>query len=237
MEAGRRREGRSVGCGGDGRGDLSVDPDLLDGDPYALCTPAGVVDLHTGLLRKADPKIPHGSRVVLRALHRTHRTARAPAHRVQRTQAGRQVRRGPGTVADGSDKFKARRRPSRTCASNRACSARRTSPGAARGRARTTPASPCWTRTQESTVSTSSRAGLPPQACRGDYAVITHEPSEPSGPSGPSEPAAAVVTLASRGRRNPRAARAPLPASPSGSRSSDRRSTRPPPPGLLPAAP
>ncbi len=35
--------------------DLSVDPDTLDGDPYALCTPAGVVDLHTGLLRKPDP--------------------------------------------------------------------------------------------------------------------------------------------------------------------------------------
>ncbi|WP_413754773.1 phage/plasmid primase, P4 family [Streptomyces sp. MMBL 11-3] len=35
--------------------DLSVDPDTLDGDPYALCTPAGVVDLTTGLLRKPDP--------------------------------------------------------------------------------------------------------------------------------------------------------------------------------------
>ncbi|WP_018569298.1 DNA primase family protein [Streptomyces sp. PsTaAH-124] len=35
--------------------DLSVDPDCLDGDPYALCTPAGVVDLHNGHLRKADP--------------------------------------------------------------------------------------------------------------------------------------------------------------------------------------
>ncbi|MFF0087906.1 phage/plasmid primase, P4 family [Streptomyces canus] len=35
--------------------DLSVDPDTLDGDPYALCTPAGVVDLNTGLLRKPDP--------------------------------------------------------------------------------------------------------------------------------------------------------------------------------------
>ncbi|MGW1752321.1 DNA primase family protein [Streptomyces sp. NPDC002092] len=35
--------------------DLSVDPDILDGDPYALCTPAGVVDLHTGQLRKPDP--------------------------------------------------------------------------------------------------------------------------------------------------------------------------------------
>ncbi|MFE9966457.1 phage/plasmid primase, P4 family (plasmid) [Streptomyces sp. NBC_01724] len=35
--------------------DLSVDPDTLDGDPYALCTPEGVVDLHTGRLRKPDP--------------------------------------------------------------------------------------------------------------------------------------------------------------------------------------
>ncbi|MGW9594371.1 DNA primase family protein [Streptomyces chartreusis] len=35
--------------------DLSVDPDTLDGDPYALCTPSGVVDLHTGKLRKPDP--------------------------------------------------------------------------------------------------------------------------------------------------------------------------------------
>ncbi|MFE7777613.1 phage/plasmid primase, P4 family [Streptomyces sp. NPDC057445] len=34
---------------------LSVDPDTLDGDPYALCTPAGVVDLRTGQLRKPDP--------------------------------------------------------------------------------------------------------------------------------------------------------------------------------------
>ncbi|WP_329583290.1 DNA primase family protein [Streptomyces sp. NBC_01361] len=35
--------------------DLSVDPDTLDGDPYALCTPAGVVDLRTGTLSKPDP--------------------------------------------------------------------------------------------------------------------------------------------------------------------------------------
>ncbi|MET8944875.1 phage/plasmid primase, P4 family [Streptomyces sp. NPDC004542] len=34
---------------------LSVDPDDLDGDPHALCTPAGVVDLCTGQLRKPDP--------------------------------------------------------------------------------------------------------------------------------------------------------------------------------------
>jgi putative DNA primase/helicase len=35
--------------------DLSVDPDTLDGDPYALCTPVGVVELKTGTLRKPDP--------------------------------------------------------------------------------------------------------------------------------------------------------------------------------------
>jgi putative DNA primase/helicase len=35
---------------------LALDPDILDGDPYVLCTPAGVVDLHTGCLRKPDPE-------------------------------------------------------------------------------------------------------------------------------------------------------------------------------------
>jgi len=35
--------------------DISVDPDQLDGDPYALCTPVGVVDLNNGHLRKPDP--------------------------------------------------------------------------------------------------------------------------------------------------------------------------------------
>ncbi|MFC7220982.1 phage/plasmid primase, P4 family [Streptomyces polyrhachis] len=34
--------------------ELAVDPDELDGDPYVLCTPAGVVDLHTGELRPPD---------------------------------------------------------------------------------------------------------------------------------------------------------------------------------------
>ncbi|HEX2298792.1 MAG TPA: phage/plasmid primase, P4 family, partial [Pseudonocardiaceae bacterium] len=34
---------------------LSLDPDVLDGDIYALCTPAGVVDLKSGELRKPDP--------------------------------------------------------------------------------------------------------------------------------------------------------------------------------------
>ncbi|MGE7386954.1 DNA primase family protein [Streptomyces sp. NPDC004126] len=35
--------------------ELALDPDTLDGDKYALCTPAGVVDLRTGELRKPDP--------------------------------------------------------------------------------------------------------------------------------------------------------------------------------------
>lgn len=33
---------------------LSLDPDALDGDAYALCTPTGVVDLQTGRLRAPD---------------------------------------------------------------------------------------------------------------------------------------------------------------------------------------
>ncbi|MBT2408126.1 MULTISPECIES: phage/plasmid primase, P4 family [unclassified Streptomyces] len=35
--------------------ELALDPDMLDGDKYALCTPAGVVDLCTGDLHKPDP--------------------------------------------------------------------------------------------------------------------------------------------------------------------------------------
>ncbi|MEU3521798.1 DNA primase, partial [Streptomyces sp. NPDC006654] len=35
--------------------DISVDPDVLDGDPYVLCTPGGVIDLRDGGLRVADP--------------------------------------------------------------------------------------------------------------------------------------------------------------------------------------
>ncbi|MFF3606857.1 phage/plasmid primase, P4 family [Streptomyces sp. NPDC002463] len=35
--------------------DMSVSPDRLDADPYALCTPAGVVDLRTGRLSPPDP--------------------------------------------------------------------------------------------------------------------------------------------------------------------------------------
>ncbi|MEU0949416.1 phage/plasmid primase, P4 family [Streptomyces canus] len=42
--------------------DLSLNPDALDGDPYALCTPAGVVDLYTGRLRKPDPRRDFHSR-------------------------------------------------------------------------------------------------------------------------------------------------------------------------------
>lgn len=41
---------------------LALDPDVLDGDPYALCTPAGVVDLHTGELHKPDPEADMHSR-------------------------------------------------------------------------------------------------------------------------------------------------------------------------------
>lgn len=41
---------------------LALDPDVLDGDPYALCTPAGVVDLHTGNLHKPDPEADMHSR-------------------------------------------------------------------------------------------------------------------------------------------------------------------------------
>ncbi|MER7960253.1 phage/plasmid primase, P4 family [Streptomyces sp. NPDC096030] len=35
--------------------ELALDPDILDGDKYALCTPAGVVDLRSGELREPDP--------------------------------------------------------------------------------------------------------------------------------------------------------------------------------------
>ncbi|MER6434341.1 phage/plasmid primase, P4 family [Streptomyces sp900105245] len=41
---------------------LSVDPDTLDGDPYSLCTPAGVVNLRTGELRMPDPSRDFHSR-------------------------------------------------------------------------------------------------------------------------------------------------------------------------------
>ncbi|MGW2563355.1 DNA primase family protein [Streptomyces sp. NPDC001514] len=34
---------------------LSLDPDVLDGDIYALCTPSGVIDLKTGELHKPNP--------------------------------------------------------------------------------------------------------------------------------------------------------------------------------------
>ncbi|MEU6112463.1 phage/plasmid primase, P4 family [Streptomyces albidoflavus] len=34
---------------------LSLDPDILDGDPYTLCTPGGIVDLRTGSIHHPDP--------------------------------------------------------------------------------------------------------------------------------------------------------------------------------------
>lgn len=42
--------------------DLSLDVEQLDGNPYTLCTPAGVVDLRTGELRTADPLRDFNSR-------------------------------------------------------------------------------------------------------------------------------------------------------------------------------
>jgi putative DNA primase/helicase len=41
---------------------LTLDPDVLDGDAYALCTPEGVVDLHTGEMRKPNPVTDRHSR-------------------------------------------------------------------------------------------------------------------------------------------------------------------------------
>ncbi|MFD3513339.1 phage/plasmid primase, P4 family [Streptomyces sp. NPDC058657] len=41
---------------------LTLDPDVLDGDAYALCTPEGVVDLHTGDMRKPSPITDRHSR-------------------------------------------------------------------------------------------------------------------------------------------------------------------------------
>lgn len=35
--------------------DMVLNASLLDADPYTLCTPAGVVDLHTGLIAPPDP--------------------------------------------------------------------------------------------------------------------------------------------------------------------------------------
>ncbi|MFH9016493.1 phage/plasmid primase, P4 family [Streptomyces sp. NPDC017943] len=42
--------------------ELSLDPGLLDGDPYLLCTPKGAVDLRTGVLRAPDPATALNSR-------------------------------------------------------------------------------------------------------------------------------------------------------------------------------
>ncbi|WP_409239441.1 phage/plasmid primase, P4 family [Streptomyces sp. PA5.6] len=48
---------------------LRLDPEILDGDIYALCTPAGVVDLRTGTLRKPDPLTDMHSRATFVAPH------------------------------------------------------------------------------------------------------------------------------------------------------------------------
>jgi putative DNA primase/helicase len=42
--------------------DLSMDPETLDGDAYALCTPDGIVDLRTGAIRTAEPASDFHSR-------------------------------------------------------------------------------------------------------------------------------------------------------------------------------
>ncbi|WP_326680893.1 DNA primase family protein [Streptomyces sp. NBC_01237] len=44
---------------------LRLDPDVLDGDIYALCTPCGVVDLQTGELRKPNPLTDMHSRATM----------------------------------------------------------------------------------------------------------------------------------------------------------------------------
>jgi putative DNA primase/helicase len=41
---------------------MVLNASLLDADPYVLCTPSGVVDLRTGLLRTADPNKDFHSR-------------------------------------------------------------------------------------------------------------------------------------------------------------------------------
>ncbi|MFD7490840.1 phage/plasmid primase, P4 family [Streptomyces sp. NPDC059832] len=44
---------------------LRLDPDVLDGNIYALCTPCGVVDLRTGELRKPNPLTDMHSRATI----------------------------------------------------------------------------------------------------------------------------------------------------------------------------
>ncbi|CAM5487688.1 DNA primase/helicase [Streptomyces spiroverticillatus] len=51
--------------------DLRLDPGLLDGDPYALCTPAGTVDLRSGELRAPDPLTDMHSRATSVAPQKT----------------------------------------------------------------------------------------------------------------------------------------------------------------------
>ncbi|MFF6984717.1 phage/plasmid primase, P4 family [Streptomyces sp. NPDC008343] len=41
---------------------MVVSAATLDADPYALCTPVGIVDLRTGLIRRADPQRDYHSR-------------------------------------------------------------------------------------------------------------------------------------------------------------------------------
>jgi len=48
---------------------LRLDPDVLDGDIYALCTPSGVVDLRTGELRKPNPLTDMHARATAVAPH------------------------------------------------------------------------------------------------------------------------------------------------------------------------
>ncbi|MFJ8085233.1 hypothetical protein ACIQ6Y_32005 [Streptomyces sp. NPDC096205] len=42
---------------------ITLDPNALDGDPYTLCTPAGIFDLRTGQLHKPDPTRDFHSRM------------------------------------------------------------------------------------------------------------------------------------------------------------------------------
>jgi putative DNA primase/helicase len=42
---------------------IELRPDLLDADPYMLCTPDGIVDLRTGVLRAPDPRKDFHSRI------------------------------------------------------------------------------------------------------------------------------------------------------------------------------
>lgn len=58
------RPGPRLPCGSGGavRTRHGAKPDRLDADPYALCTPQGIVDLRTGLLTAPDPSKDFHSR-------------------------------------------------------------------------------------------------------------------------------------------------------------------------------